>query len=289
MKSCLCGIRKTGLAANVLFALIFSLVSTTRLRADCGLHSCPVNYHEVAALAQGSGSKYDAATFQVKNSTRYAPFAIQETKGQHLSTALTVNYIGFKNWTVGLTIPFAYLDKGNDAFGFGNVEALVQYRIVNTTSWVWAVGGQFEAPTGDHESGIADSHPETLAYSQLMLHYFAYAAFVQFGWRQSLAGEHHAVTEEQVNSFVDPHGDTELVYRIGGGYNFRNLQITLRSYLELDQPTSHNNLDLVFAYAGIKFMKAIGKNFSMNSYLEVPITEQTRFMWRLGLGLTVKV
>ena len=149
-----------------------------------------------------------------------------------------------------------------------------------------STGMQIEFPTGDEEHGIADDHTAYLPCVSVSRHFSDLLLFGTLGYRGSSGeSDHQAVDHDVETSFINPHSDSEIVYRVGLRSRLFDGSWNLEGLVDGQHVTDPDEDVKGSISAEIRSEFAMTDRIGWSIFGDFPLSSPERFDWRAGVGI----
>lgn len=260
--------------------------------ASCGLEGCP-------ALPGGSMATHK---YSLHAMLREVSFDIDDITGDYSMLTLRLETTAAGQVQLGGFVPLVSLRTDeSDSLGMANPVLFAEWRAVQQVNRSLVIGNQLELPIGDSEDGIAADHFEVLPYAGYRQSFGELSASANVGFRFALGehsaheeGDHHAKPSTrsahggETPILVNPHEDQEFLYRVGVSRDFGSKPIRPELFLDGQLVMKGEDPGQNFLTAGALVSIPAGGRYQLQPTLEFPLTEESRFEWRLGMGFTAR-
>jgi len=218
-------------------------------------------------------------------------FYISQVSGHYSQITPRLEFRSGGRLLVGGDFPLIALhrdDHNASELGLGNPVSFVQYQVIANSGNEASIGLQIEIPLGNHDDGLASDHLEFLPHLTFSLAAGWIGVTTDVGFRYSLGGtDHHDDGESLL--FVEPHTDTELLYRIALlGYR-PIIGVTPSMYIDgqrgLGGDGEHNRT----AALGFVVGWTIADSYVLVPAIEFPITKEKRMNWTFRLSAEARI
>ena len=282
------------LCAALLVALGFGAPPLIRPSiASCGLEGC-------SAIP---GSSMVTQKYSLHAMLREVSFDIDDITGDYSMLTLRLETSVGSQLQLGAFVPLVSLRTDeSDSLGMANPVLFVEWRAVQRVNRGLVVGSQIELPLGDSHDGIASDHFEILPYVGYRQSLGELSASANLGFRFALGepaahdeDDHHAKTSgrslhgaDETPILVNPHEEQEFLYRVGVGREFGSKPIRPELFVDGQLVMKGEDPGQNFLTAGAMVSIPVGGRYQLLPTLEFPLTEESRFEWRLGMGFTAR-
>lgn len=286
--------------SSVLLAVAGSLLAAAPARASCGLEGCP----RVEATAAAEGARPGPLRLDVR--LEHTAFDLTGATGAYTALTPRVRYVVGERLAAGGWVPLITLDRDRAprTSGLGNAVAFAEVRIAGRARGDLRVGAQLELPIGDTDAGLADDHTELLPYVSLDASASAWRFFGTLGFREALAsgtsdasptstarspgsyarhdGHDHA-GEPGTVLVVNPHGDTELLYRAGIARRLGALETGV--FVDGQELLDEGADVSTFVSGGVSLDVRLHRHYTWRASVEMPFTRDPRYDFRGGTAI----
>lgn len=275
-----------GIPATAITAIV-ALASPSH--ASCGLHFCP------------RVEPQPAASWQLGWTFNRSGFDIGGSRGAYSEGVADLRYARGSAWIVDLHVPFLALTvDSRTVYGFANPMALVEYRFQPGLGHMLGFGLQTEFPLGDAGAGLAQEHFMFMPYASFSSSLERFFLGVTTGISYALSGSHpqaddavephHGSHGAGTPLYVHPHEDSECSYRVSAGVGLWKQRARPEAFLSGQRVLGavENGTARDYINAGFSAPVQAGR-FILTPSLEVPVTEEHRFEWTVGMGIGIKM
>lgn len=266
------------------------MAAASPLQAACGLHFCP-----------RVKERSEAASWQLGWTFNRSGFDIGGANGAYSEGVADIRYMRGDAWTVDVHVPFLALTvDSRTVWGFANPLALVEYRLHPGTGNMLGLGLQTEFPLGDADAGLSQEHFMLMPYASISHSrqrvFFSLTSGVSFALSGSHPHASDAVAPEHgahgagTPLYVHPHEDFEWSYRASAGAALWNRRAHPEAFLSGQRVLGALKNGAARDYLNVGFTAPVqAGRFILSPNLEVPVTEERRFEWTVGMGAGIKI
>lgn len=275
-----------GMPAAAITAII---AFTSPSHASCGLHLCP------------RAEPQQAASWQLGWTLNRSGFDIGGSRGAYSEGVADLRYARGSAWIVELHAPFLALTvDSRTVYGFANPMVLMEYRLHPGMGNLLGFGLQTEFPLGDADAGLAQEHFMFMPYASFSSSLERVFLGVTSGISYALSGSHphasdavaphHGSHGAGTPLFVHPHEDSECSYRVSAGVGFWKQRARPEAFLSGQRVLGavENGTSRDYINAGF-IAPVLAGRFIITPSLEVPVTDEHRFEWAVGMGIGIKM
>jgi hypothetical protein len=274
-------------------AILAIMAASSPLHASCGLHFCPRVQEQPKAASWQLGYTFNRSGFDIGGA-----------HGTYSEGVADIRYMRGDAWTVDLHVPFLALTvDSRTVFGFANPLALAEYRLHPGAGRMLGFGLQTEIPLGDADAGLAQEHFMLMPYAaisqSLRRLFFSFTSGVSF----ALTGSHphasdatapghgaHGALGAGSPLYVNPHEDFEWVYRVSAGANLWNGRAHPELFVSGQRVLGEVKSGAARDYLNVGFTAPVRSGrLILSPNLEVPVTEDHRFDWTVGMGVGIRL
>ncbi len=298
---------KTSLRLGVVATFAFfglALARGNTAMASCGVETCP---YYPAKVSPNTTERSRTPTLVLPQTMQFTKFSHLEGSGHYFELILRGEYRGVPNWTFGATVPAVLLKVtkesstgGKSHTGLGNAVIFSQRQWQLARDWSVRLGGQIELPIGADADGIASDHFEGFPHAGVNAQFGKTSVYFDAGFRFAIEGSHQPESEssrvvplhndeESANElrphFVNPHEDRELNYRIGAETQLWSQRIRPAIEVIGIQVLSSGATANTFMNAKMRWSASVTESLWLVATGEVPLASQSRYDWRVGLGV----
>jgi len=218
-------------------------------------------------------------------------FDISHVSGYYSQVTPRLEFRNSGRLLIGSDFPVTALhrdDQSANTFGLGNPVGFGQYRVLSSNGNEASIGLQIEVPLGSHEDGLASDHFEFLPHLT-----YAHAAgwigvSTDIGVRHSLGStDHH--DDEESPLFVDPHADSELLYRLGLLFYHPVIGVTPSVYIDGQRRLGGEAEYDWTAAMGFVVGWTIADSYVLAPAIEFPVTDVKRMNWTFRLSAEARM
>jgi hypothetical protein len=241
--------------------------------ASCGLQACP---HPAGSGAMGQ---------DLSLTVQHVAYDLEGFKGHYESASPRWQYRSGRDWVAGglVSVIVNSPDVGHSKTGLGNPVLFGELGLPGGATR-FAIGSQLEVPLGDDDHGLAADHFEWLPYVDLRRPRRAATVYGQAGFRLALTNEdedaHAAGGHAHGPLVVNPHEDSEFVYRLGVAGERERAPRGWELFVD-GQHGFDSGTGFLAAGGGLRWTPH--RRWDLHLTAELPVTEPHRFERRFGL------
>jgi hypothetical protein len=265
--------------------------------AYCGLEHCPIGYRPEQPAKWAVGLSWRMVTF--KQAGREVGFQQGTTR---------LEWRPSRRFILGGDLPVsAPLTASKHAYGFSNPLVFAEAALLMGEGARLSIGSQLELPYGDISEGFASNHVMGVPYAVVGRSIGAFSLSTRLGWStaipyraskaaaqsrydnpfgtsaQSARVAHLEPVSAGTATFIEPHSDRDLLFRIEGSLKFRvaTAALSLNGAHAMEPEFAPENAVSFGASVEVPF----GEGFSIRPEVRFPLMRPARFESAGGMGI----